>query len=112
MGLHNHSDGIPYWVNPYGARIRKTSARRMGLPSKGYRMGIPSSGYRMGIPGSIPVENAHTASYIKLIYAGPSQHELPLRVQFLSISKAFIALNVFTQKFNYFILFCVFLWFP
>ena len=62
-GLHNHSDGIPYWVNPYGALIRKTSARRMGLPS---------SGYRMGIPGSIPVEDAHTSSYIKLSYAGPS----------------------------------------
>ena len=111
-GLHNHSDGIPYWVNPYGALIRKTSARRMGLPSKGYRMGIPMassySGYRMGIPGSIPVEDAHTASYIKLSYAGPSQHELPSRVQFLLISKAFIALNVFIPKFNYFILFCVF----
>ena len=26
--LHNHSDGIPYWVNPYGALIRKTSARK------------------------------------------------------------------------------------
>ena len=111
-GFHNHSDGIPYWVNPYGALIRKTSARRMGLPSKGYRMGIPMassySGYRMGIPGSIPVEDAHTASYIKLSYAGPSQHKLPSRVQFLLISKAFIALNVFIPKFNYFILFCVF----
>ena len=78
----------------------------MGLPSKGYRMGIPMassySGYRMGIPGSIPVEDAHTASYIKLSYAGPSQHKLPSRVQFL-----FIALNVFIPKFNYFILFCV-----
>ena len=73
---------------------------------------IPSKEYRMGIPGSIPVEDAHTASYIKLSYAGPSQHELPSRVQFLLISKAFIALNVFIPKFNYFILFCVFLWFP
>ena len=76
------------------------------------RMGIPSRGYRMGIPGSIPVRDAHTASYIKLSYGGPSQHELPSRVQFLLISKAFIALNVFIPKFNYFILFCVFLWFP
>ena len=42
------------------------------------RMGMPSGGYRMGIPRSIPVEDAHTASYnyIKLSYAGPSQHEL------------------------------------
>ena len=71
-------------------------------------MGIPDRGYRIGIPGSIPVEDAHTASYIKLSYAGPSQHELPSRVQFLLISKAFIALNVFIPKFNYFILFCVF----
>ena len=47
----------------------------MGIPSRGYRMGIPDRGYRMGIPGSIPVEDAHTASYIKLSYAGPSQHE-------------------------------------
>ena len=96
-GLHNHSD---------------TSARRMSLPSKGYRMGIPMAssyrGYRMGIPGSIPVEDAHTASYIKLSYAGPSQHELPSRVQFLFFSKAFIALNVFIPKFSYSILFCVF----
>ena len=82
------------------------------IPSKEYRMGIRDRGYRMGIPGSIPVEDAHTASYIKFSYAGPSQHELPSRVQFLLISKAFIALNVFIPKFNYFILFCVFLWFP
>ena len=40
------------------------------------RMGIPSRGYRIGIPGSTPVGDAHTASYIKLSYAGPSQHEL------------------------------------
>ena len=61
----------------------------------------------MGIPGSIPVEDAHTASYIKLSYDGPStQHQLASRVQFLS--KAFIALNVFIPEFNYFILFCVF----
>ena len=63
----------------------------------------------MGIPGSIPVEDAHTASYIKLSYAGPSQHELPSRVKFLLISKAFIALNVCIAKFNCFILFCVYL---
>ena len=46
-------------------------------------MGILSRGYRMGIPD---------------------------RVQFLLIviSKAFIALNFFIPKFNYFILFCVF----
>ena len=63
-------------------------------------MGIPDRGYREGIPGSIPVGDAHTASYIKLSYAGPSQHELPSRVQFLLIiiSKAFIALNVFIPK--------------
>ena len=59
----------------------------------------------MGIPGSIPVEDAHTASYTKLSYAGPSHHQLPSRVQFLSISKAFIALNIVIPKFNYFILF-------
>ena len=47
------------------------------------RMEISSRGYRMGISGSIPVEDAHTASYIKLSYAEPSQHELPSRVQFL-----------------------------
>ena len=47
----------------------------MGIPSRGYRMGIPDRGYRMGIPGSIPVEDAHTASYIKFSYAGPSQQE-------------------------------------
>ena len=80
----------------------------MGIPSRGYRVGIPDRGYRIGIPGSIPVEDAHTASYMKLSYAGPSQHELPSRVQFLLINKAFIALNVFIPKFNYFILFCVF----
>ena len=62
----------------------------------------------MGIPGSIPVEDVHTASYMELSYAGPSQHELPSRVQFLLISKAFIALTVFIPKFKYFILFCVF----
>ena len=39
-------------------------------------MDIPSRGYHMGISGSIPVEEAHTASYIQLSYAGPSQHEL------------------------------------
>ena len=44
----------------------------MGIPSRGYRIGIPDRGYRMGIPGSIPVGDAHTASYIKLSYAGPS----------------------------------------
>ena len=71
-------------------------------------MGIPDRGYRMGILGSIPVEDAHAASYVKLSYAGPSQHELASRVQFLLISKAFIALNVFIPKFNYFIHFCVF----
>ena len=80
----------------------------MDIPSRGYRMGIPDRGYRMGIPGSIPVEDAHTASYIKLSYAGASQRELPSRVQFLLISKAFIALNVFIPKFNYFILFWFF----
>ena len=80
----------------------------MGIPSRGYRMGIPDRGYRMGIPGSIPVGNAHTASYIKLSYAGPSQHELPSRVQFFLIIKAFIALNVFIPKFNFFILVYVF----
>ena len=80
----------------------------MGIPSRGYRIGIPDRGYREGIPGSIPVGDAHTASYIKLSYAGPSQHELPSRVQFLLISKAFIALNIFIPKFNYFIHFCVF----
>ena len=67
-------------------------------------MGIPDRGKRMYIPGSIPVKDAHTASYIKLSYAGPSQHELPSRVQFFLIRKAFIALNVFIPKFNYFIL--------
>ena len=51
--------------------------RRMGIPCRGYRMGILDRGYRMGIPGLIPVEDAHTASYIKLSYAGPSQHEVP-----------------------------------
>ena len=71
-------------------------------------MGIPDRGYRMGTLGSIPVEDAHAASYVKLSYAGPSQHELASRVQFLLISKAFIALNVFIPKFNYFIHFCVF----
>ena len=71
-------------------------------------MGIRDRGYRMGIPGSILVEDAHTASYIKLSYAGPSQYELLPRVQFLLISKAFIALNIFIPKFNYFILFCAF----
>ena len=82
---------------------------RMGITSRG----IPDRGYRMGIPGSIPVEDAHRASYTKLSYAGPSHQELPSRVQFLSISKAFIALNIFIPKFNYFVLFCVFfLWFP
>ena len=81
----------------------------MGIPSRGYRMGISDRGYRMCIPGSIPVGDAHTVSYMKLSYAGPSQHELPSRVQFLLISKAFIALNVFIPKFNYFILFCVFM---
>ena len=80
----------------------------MGIPSRGYRTGIPDRGYRMGIPGSIPVGDAHTASYRKLSYAGPSQHELPSRVQFLLIRKAFITLKVFIPKFNYFILFCVF----
>ena len=84
----------------------------MGIPSRGYRMGIPDRGYLMGIPGSIPVEDAHTAGYIKLSYAGPSQRELSSRVQFLLISKAFIALNVFIPKFNYFILSVFFLWFP
>ena len=84
----------------------------MGIPSRGYRMGIPDRGYRMGIPGSIPVEDAHTASYIKLCYVGPSQDELLRRVQFILISNTFIALNVFILKFNCFILFCVFLWFP
>ena len=49
---------------------------RIGIPSRGYRMDIRDRGYRMGIPGSIPVGDAHTASYIKLSYAGPSQHEL------------------------------------
>ena len=62
----------------------------------------------MGIPGSIPVEDARTASYIKLSYAGLSQYELLSRVQFLLISEALIALKVFIPKFNYFILFCVF----
>ena len=38
----------------------------MGIPSRGYRMGMPDRGYRIGIPGSIPVADAHTASYIKL----------------------------------------------
>ena len=74
-------------------------------------MGIPSRGYRMGIPGSIPVEDAHTASYIKLSYAGPSLHELPSIVQFPLISKALIGLNVFIPKFIYFILFCFFFFF-
>ena len=63
----------------------------------------------MGIPRSIPVEDAHMSSYIKLSYVGPSKHELPSRVQFFLISKAFIALNVVIPKLNYFILFCVFM---
>ena len=46
-------------------------------------MGIPCREYRMGIFGSIPVEDTHTASYGKLSYAEPSQHELPSREQFL-----------------------------
>ena len=72
----------------------------MGIPGRGYRMGIRDRGYRMGIPGSIPVEEAHTASYSKLSYAGPSQHELPSRVQFLLFSNAFSALNVLLKNFT------------
>ena len=80
-------------------------------------MGIPCREYRMGIFGSIPVEDTHTASYGRLSYAEPSQHELPSREQFLLFfflfffffNKALIALNVFIQKFHYCMLFCVFL---
>ena len=61
---------------------------------------------------SHPHNTASYAGYIKLSYAGPPQHELPSRVQFFLIRKAFIALNVFIPKFNYFILSVFFLWFP
>ena len=72
----------------------------MGIPGRGYRMGIPDREYRMGIPGSIPVEDTHTASYSKLSYAEPSQHELPSRVQFLSFFFFFGRLYCFERFYS------------